>query len=136
MPLLEWDPSYEIGDPVIDGDHRTMVTLVNDLHGILGSGVSAAALADLFERMIEHTDGHFVREETLMEQQNFHRDRLLEQRFEHRLLGERLRELKSRLDTGDSPQAVGEDLLEFLVTWFKGHILEEDMKFKPFLARS
>ena len=133
MPLLEWDASYEIGDPTIDQDHRALLTMVNSLHEMLDDGTAATELSSLFARMIEHTDGHFVREETLMEQKEFHHDRLLEQRFEHRLLGERLRELQSRLDTGDSAQAVGSDLLEFLVTWFKGHILEEDMKFKPFL---
>ena len=133
MPLLEWDTSYEIGNPMIDQDHRGLLVMVNTLHEMLEGGTLAKELGGLFERMIEHTDGHFVREEALMEQKNFHHDRLLEQRFEHRLLGERLRELKSRLDTGDSARAVGKDLLEFLVTWFKGHILEEDMKFKPFL---
>lgn len=134
MPLLEWDDSFGIGHAEIDEDHRVMLALINELHDVQSEGSERTALGAVFDRLIEHSRQHFEREETIMAALHYDHDRLLEQCSEHRILADQLRGMQSRLDVGDAAAPIAEELQEFLMTWFYGHVLEEDMKFKPYLA--
>ena len=132
MPLITWDESYSVGNAACDDDHKKIADLLDQFYEAEQAGNANDVLAEILEQVLEYTDYHFKREEDLLEAQNYHR--IDEQKVEHKLLKDMLLALRRRLDQGKGANRIATDTREFLLTWWMGHILEEDMKYKTILS--
>jgi len=124
--FLVWKPEYDLGIPIIDEQHRGIVTIINSLHYGTQSCCVKNILSPTFGMLHSYADIHFQTEEFFLETINYPgaaNHRSLHQGYTSKLAGI---ERKISVDK-DSLQ-----LIDFLKKWWLGHICEEDMLFKNY----
>lgn len=129
MPLVQWKDEYETGQAELDGDHRRLIDMVNTVYDAWASGRELGSLGTLFDQLVHYTNDHFRREEAMLEAEGY--DRLDEQRAEHQRLREQAQAFRDQYLEGNDPAPFTSEVRAFLRSWLMGHILTEDMKYKP-----
>lgn len=128
MPYLKWDEALSVGNDEIDGQHRTFINMVNDLHAHLVSD-SASTLGKTTEHTLENLDeyirAHFSFEEEYMK--NIHYRGLDDHRRLHEEFADRVR--RHRQDIRRGSVVLNSQLMKELLNWFTEHIVSEDMKY-------
>lgn len=130
MSLITWQDSYSVGVPLIDDDHKLLVTLINQLDDAIQGGQGRDVVGSVLNVLEEYTRGHFGREELLMEKAGY--ADLPPHRREHRKLTDQVRDIVVRYH-GHQDEHLDSEVLTFLKTWLTGHILGVDMKYAPHL---
>lgn len=129
MAKLEWSDLYSVGNAEIDTQHQRLFEITNRLQDAYDEMKSHDVVGKIFEELLDDTQTHFSAEEALMEERGYpHYYQHCEQ---HRNLIELLLGYKKYFD--DRQPGVVERLLSFVQTWFKGHILGEDKRYKDYL---
>lgn len=128
MPFIQWTPSFSVGNPVLDADHRKLIDILNQIYDAWITHSSTLELGRLFDELMDYTDHHFSREESKLAARDY------EDLDRHHAAHERLRELvhafRSRHLAGLKADALTEDMAKFLKSWLMDHILEEDLKYR------
>ncbi len=132
MPAIEWDESFSVGDARLDGDHRVLVTVINQLYDALDTGQSRAVVGSIVNVLAEYTEHHFHREEGLFLAGGFP-DAEAHIR-QHRALAAKVCEARDRWLAGER-QALCEDVLDFLRKWLTDHILVADKAYGPWVGK-
>ncbi|WP_421870113.1 bacteriohemerythrin [Motiliproteus sp.] len=125
MPVIEWNDGLSVGVEEIDNDHKTLITLINDLFVALEAGDTQRSIEVSFDRLEEYIHRHFRREEALMAQYQYP-DRDSHQ-SQHHNFTEKVRALKAELLSASSRE-VTEKAIDFLTQWLIHHIVAEDTK--------
>lgn len=132
MSLIRWRESLSLGVPSIDTDHRRLIHILNHLHFMAIAGDDRAALAQVLRELLDYAKGHFAREEMLMRlaaYPGYEAHRKL-----HRQLTETVMGFEARYHAKPRHFDV-QRFYDFVADWLMLHILEEDMKIQPFVAR-
>ncbi len=130
MPV-EWRDSMSVGCDSIDADHKLLIRIINRFEAspdLIHAERTARAL-------YRYAEGHFQREERLQRACRYpfhaaHHD-------EHEWL---LAQLKSLIKThfidrsGTGEASVLESMRRLLHDWLVGHLLNTDIKMKPYLV--
>ncbi|MDO9630722.1 MAG: hemerythrin family protein [Humidesulfovibrio sp.] len=126
-PLIEWDEVLSLGDETIDRQHKRLVALINELHSHLDSPDRDAQVMRCLTSMYLYAKEHFWDEEAFMDRVGY------PDRAEHAALHcefvQKTHDLTDHCLTDASPC---EELLDFLVTWFRNHVAVEDAKLVAF----
>lgn len=130
MALITWKDSYSVGVDLIDNDHKLLVSLINQLGDATEGGQGRDVVGSVLNVLIEYTEGHFGREELLMEKGGY--PDLAAHREHHRALTSTVREKVAQYREGKTG-ALDRDILDFLKSWLTGHILGVDMEYRPFV---
>lgn len=124
-PLIAWQPSYEVGIPAVDHQHKTLVKMLNRLHLEIESRADREEVVKQLSEVMAHTRWHFETEETLMREtgdEGYAVHKIL-----HDHLLEELRDVAAQYAAGHFTRM--EDLLEtYLKYWLLDHITNVDMK--------
>lgn len=128
MALFTWSSKLETGIDQIDGQHKRLVGLINQLHDeVSRSEPDHAAVGDVLAGLIDYTYDHFIVEEEMFQRFEYpHEDA---HRDEHNSFTARAHELLAQHEKGETP---GQEALEFLKDWLTHHIMEVDMAYVPF----
>ncbi|THB74147.1 MAG: hypothetical protein D6B25_14055 [Desulfobulbaceae bacterium] len=129
--FIQWSESLEIGNPLVDSEHRYLVQLLNNLHDQFEAGKEAISLAKVFSHLAQYVRVHFENEEALMVSIDY--QGLEEHRLEHKKLMEQAMELSE--DYMEGEQSVTAETLDFLRNWAVNHIAGSDMKLKGLIPR-
>ncbi|NJD25565.1 MAG: hypothetical protein FIB06_09180 [Betaproteobacteria bacterium] len=122
---LVWRPRYECGDPVIDGQHRKLFGLGNELVNALVTSRNRSDLELLLDEFLEHVVHHFATEEEIAEREGH--DDLDVHRAVHRDLLFRARGIFGRFRHGESNHG---EIVTFVTTdMIVKHIVTEDLAF-------
>lgn len=122
-PLLEWDDALALGDENIDRQHKRLVEIINHLHSRLDSPDRDAEVMKCLTAMYLHAKEHFFDEEAFMERVNS------PDRENHAALHrDFVQRTNSLTDTCLLDAVPCEELLNFLVSWFREHVTGEDAK--------
>jgi hemerythrin len=119
--LLKWEPRYEVGIAVIDGQHREMLDIANRLLAGLHAGADHEELVEILRELVRATEHNIVTEERLMQEQGLSIGHHAEEH--QRLLGA-IRQFDLHLDPGGLAQSA-----RWLHAWLLGHIDEDDRPF-------
>jgi hemerythrin len=130
MPFLTWTNDLSVGVPVIDGQHKTLVNILNELHDAMKLGNGERVTRALLYKLLDYTREHFAAEEKLMEAAGY--PELQEHRLQHVALTAKVVDLVTRLDEGGCSLNV--DLLFFLRDWLQTHIVRQDKAYGPWLT--
>ena len=128
MPL-GWSKQLEIGDPVVDSEHRYLFQLIVNLHEQYKRGKMPESLANLFTHLAMYVKTHFENEEKLMEAIGY--PGLEEHRKQHLDLVEQAVELSEQYMDGSN--TITDETINFLRFWAVTHIADTDMKIRKFL---
>lgn len=139
---ITWRDQMSVGHPVIDGDHKALIDILNTFENLTRNGAAFIALDQTFRELAEYTKIHFAREEALQREIGYPlRDTHQEK---HRVLVARLlaaykrfKQKRERLTAEgvDCDHHSYAELLGILNAWLLEHILQEDMKLKPHIQR-
>lgn len=127
MPYIEWTHDLELGIPLIDRDHKILVSILNQVYAALGNNEEMAVLGSALNSLIDYTEYHFDHEECLLETADY--AALAPHRKGHGILGKQVHEIWDRY-VEDAASVRGEEVLTFLRTWLVDHILKQDMEYR------
>ncbi len=119
-----------VGVPQLDSDHKAIIGHINRLHESLRSGSGAADLGEIFDKLIDHIESHFAREEQVMEAGGY--PGLEDHRAAHDGFAEDIRTARDRW-RGDANLPLALGLLVYLRVWFDHHVLLLDMNYRPYV---
>jgi hemerythrin len=120
---IVWQPSNETGIPIIDEQHRGIVSTINSLHYFIQHGDAAAAFEPTMDVLNHYTSLHFLAEEALMRTAGYP---YLDEHAE--LHNKFMNQVRSMTKYRADPDQVDE-LLVLLKTWWLRHINQEDRKY-------
>ncbi|MFH1913313.1 MAG: hemerythrin family protein [Pseudomonadota bacterium] len=122
MSYPDWAIVLDIGDPVIDEQHKHLFAIANDLMAATGRGEGEDMLKNIFERLKAYTRYHFEEEEAFMERIGYpDRDAHV---AEHVLLLIRVNTLWRLIEHGEIITPNGISL--FVNDWIVEHIMHKD----------
>lgn len=138
MEMFVWKDEFSVGDATIDRQHQHLIALMNELYHLLclPDADRAPGMVDhLFGGLAEYIYTHFAYEEQRMVDARFPPDRLAAHREEHNKIVRRIREF--HIESNEGNHEALKELLPYLYgDWLIVHICEDDMEYKPYLAKA
>lgn len=126
---MKWDKSFEIGNKIIDHQHKKLVRLINKLIDENKETDSGRLVANALEEMLSYALTHFKTEERMLVEAGY--EDFTEHKKEHLEFIKKTSELSINIEL--STEEIRTDLINYLQDWLTYHILEEDMEFKDLL---
>ena len=122
---------HSVGHPLLDEQHRTLLKICDRLHARVHDDDPAqpGGFHDILRELARYADTHFQTEESLLKQHGY--PDLTDQIGEHDEHRARVTELM-RAATQGAPER--SRVHAYLASWWLGHILNTDMKFRDFLV--
>ncbi len=126
---IVWNDSNNVGIPIIDEQHRGIISNINTLHYFMQTGQGDDVIRPTMIMLTQYTEVHFKTEQALMKKAGYS---LLE---DHIRMHESLMK-KTRVLTIDARKDVEpEQVLSFLKQWWLDHINKEDKKYAPIMKK-
>lgn len=122
MPVLEWSPELEIGIFEIDLQHRSLVSIANQLHDAVESGKADQTIEWILEELLLYTKMHFQTEEQYM--RRYAHAESEQHKTDHAEMLKAMRRFKRKLKADD--EALADDVLVFLRDWLHHHLTGPD----------
>ena len=123
MAYLSWSDDLNTGIAVIDGQHRQIVVMINELHAAQQQG-SREVVAHVIEELVDYTTSHFAFEEAMLEEAGYVFTKA--HKRVHELFIRRVDDYRSRFKQGID---VTDELKELLGRWLFGHIRNDDQNY-------
>ena len=128
--FIAWRDDFGVGFPLIDGDHKKLLALINNLLATQQCETGTVLERQALDELLDYTEYHFKREEDLMTRYGY------PDFAEHKAQHDRMRaqieaHLKRYEERGREalPQ-----LANHLKLWLLQHIAVTDRRLAPFLA--
>jgi hemerythrin-like metal-binding protein len=129
MEPIQWSEKFSVGVEELDEQHQQIIKMLNRLISTRKTiGTDSEEISDILQEMTPYAQEHFKTEEKLLRAYGY--PGLEEQREEHRAY--RLKTVNFSTATMIGVNEVPEILIAYLFDWWNHHILDEDMKYKPF----
>ncbi|NUB08500.1 bacteriohemerythrin [Azospirillum sp. Vi22] len=125
---MAWQDGFGVGNAVIDADHKRLFELFNEFVTAVNEFRADSEIQDVLRELLDYTDTHFDREETLMREHGY--PDYTAHKALHDSFVRQLHDVNSALDAGGEKGAF---VLGFLAKWLSGHILGVDTKLGAYL---
>ena len=126
--LLVWNAEYCIGEDTIDAEHQNLFHLANAVFKVKLSESKIDNIGPLIHKLYEYMKYHFDHEEEFMDAIGF-----TEADFHKTKHSEIIAEMNAMLKSSHQISVLADKLAAMMVKWVLKHILEEDIKIKPYL---
>jgi hemerythrin len=129
--FVEWDDRYSVGIPLIDGQHKKLIAMTNDLYNACLEGTEAAEgnFRSAIHGMVDYVKYHFAAEEKLLETSKY--PGLNAHRKEHE--GFVLKVLQEVRNFENGKKFVPNVFVRYLKDWILAHIAVEDTKYAEYI---
>ncbi|MDR0517393.1 MAG: hemerythrin family protein [Fibromonadaceae bacterium] len=124
--FIVWSPEYNLGIPIIDEQHRGIVSTINSLHFGMQNNYGKNILSPIIEMMHDYTRIHFQIEESFLEKIDFPNAK------KHHELH---RDLSYKLTSAGRSSLLDKDpykFMDFLKSWWINHICNEDFIYRNY----
>jgi len=113
----------KIGIESLDHEHRTLVSVLEEIYDAFESGVPAIEVSDLFGGLYDKVSAHFALEERFMVE---HKYPLYEaHKADHTRLLERIRDMMDAYEDGMCKKC-DVDFRTCMESWFSDHVTDSD----------
>ncbi|BBE51706.1 Bacteriohemerythrin [Ferriphaselus amnicola] len=129
--LICWKKELEIGNEMIDTQHRMLVLLLRKLHIAVVNKLEHKVIMGILLEIKKFTEFHFLSEENLMAELHYP-----ELRQHEKIHSELLSQLNIFIAKINRQLESPEDILEVIHTWVANHVVSEDMKIAQFVRES
>jgi hemerythrin len=130
--FFPWSSDYSVNIKTIDDQHQELVNILNRLFIAVSRREGDKVIAGILDALMSYTGKHFALEERLMRQAKY---KDLEAHIEeHKKLLEQLDQLSRKHLVDEKP--IYFEMLSFLKTWLKEHILGVDTKYSAALQQA
>ena len=130
MIILEWEEKYSVGFPVIDQQHRNMLSIGNQLLLSLQTNQAKQETLQVLEALITESERHFQTEEELMQRSGF--GSYVTHKIDHDSLKAQIKILKRECEN-DRVKA-GNHLISIVRNWLLEHVMSYDKGLGRFLV--
>lgn len=125
-----------VGDPTIDEDHKHLIELINAFEIAISGKIDHRKVARVLLGLLEYTGEHFAREEELQLRIRYpyHESH----RHAHRDVLKKLSDIISEYSmapAGFARDSLVRGLTEFLKEWLIDHIIQSDLRMKPYVLQ-
>ncbi|MDH4109237.1 MAG: hemerythrin family protein [Gammaproteobacteria bacterium] len=124
MSLIEWKESFSVGVAAVDAEHRDLIELINDLHGLISDGADRDEVVAALGQIFAQISGHFALEERYMRDTKY--DEFEAHKGDHENLLDQLRDIMDRVEDDGSYDEVR--LAGDLEQWFTVHFRTHDAR--------
>ncbi len=132
METIQWSEEFSVGVEKLDQQHRQIIGMLNRLISTPeAQDTHSETISDILTAMTRYSLEHFKTEEGLMKAHGY--PELEEHRQEH--IAYRKKAIDFSTATSLGVESVPQILVSYLSEWWTHHILDEDMKYKPFFAK-
>ncbi|MEW5904998.1 MAG: bacteriohemerythrin [Pseudomonadota bacterium] len=128
---IAWKKELEIGNEMIDTQHRMLVLLLKKLDIALSNHMDQKVVMGIMLEIKKFTEFHFLSEENLMAE--LHYPGMAEH---ERIHSELLAHLNVFIAKINRNQETPQDILPQIVTWVTNHVVSEDLKIAEYVRRS
>ncbi len=126
---IVWSDNNKLGIPIIDEQHRGIVSTINSLHYFIQTGHGHEIIRPTMIILEQYVDIHFKTEQALMAEAN------CSALDEHIVLHEELLKRTKNLSIDAKRRKDSDMVLKFLKEWWLYHINKEDRKNIPCLSK-
>ncbi|MGP1415197.1 MAG: bacteriohemerythrin [Treponema sp.] len=129
--FINWDESLSVGYIEIDGHHKKLISIMQELHSILSLPANEYRLkvGKILKKLSDYTVYHFEQEEKIMRQHKY--PSLEEHAKIHASFIKKLNESLPLMAGGDKKTAI--EMYNFLGAWLVRHIAVDDHKWSNFI---
>lgn len=135
---IAWRDAMCVGEPMVDDDHKHLVDLINTFElAISGGGkIDHKKVARVLLGLVEYTGDHFAREEELQRtiRYPYHESHRRSHRDVLKKLSDIVTEYSLTTDSAKRDRMV-RDLANFLKEWLVDHIIQSDLRMKPYVLQ-
>lgn len=125
MAFFEWTPALSVGIASIDRQHQQLIGYINQLHAAVLAGNSQPMLRAILTGLGNYTRVHFSYEEMLFKVYGY--QEAAEHIDAHFAFVNAILQFTDRVGRGDV--SFDTDLLDYLKSWLRQHVLIEDMAY-------
>lgn len=129
MAFIIWSEKLSVDIPSIDGQHKMLVNLINQLHDAMLTGKSKEVISDVLARLIDYTKLHFAHEEQCMKQSCY--VHLKDHQCQHNELAKKVLQFEADFTAGKTGLTM--DVMTFLQQWLNNHIMKSDQSYSELL---
>lgn len=129
MALIEWNDRLSVNIASIDGQHKVLVSLINELHDAMTTGKSKDVIASVLGRLIEYTKNHFRHEEQCMTKTCY--AMLKDHKCQHDDLAKKVLQFETDFKAGKVGLTM--EVMTFLQQWLNNHIMKSDKAYSAHL---
>lgn len=122
-----WSDNNNLGIPIIDEQHRAIISTINTLHYFTVNNMEKEVLDSTIVILNEYTKYHFLLEEEIIKSENY--NKFNEHKKLHQQLAIETQKISSNVQKEQDPS----ELLKFLKNWWLNHICVEDRKYATFI---
>ncbi len=126
MAFMVWNDRLMTGIAAIDGDHKKLVDMINELYEAIRTGSSEDALCRVLDRLVEYTRFHFRREEAFFTQVHYPEEQ--QHKAEHARMVEWVEGIHAQVKDGTAI-APSLEVMNRLKDWLFDHILGSDQRY-------
>lgn len=126
MATMEWKDNYSVGNMKMDGQHKGLIALINQL-----CGEDEIDVREVLEKLQEYVDIHFRDEEALLAKIGY--PDLDKQKAEHEIFSKWFDEQLETYRNGGGSDTIRERVQNYLRTWWIKHILFSDKAYASYL---
>lgn len=129
---LSWSQDLAIGHELIDADHQEIFDAAQRLHTeITSDEPEYSIVGEVLVELIDHTGGHFAREEALMREISF--PGYEAHKREHALLMQKVNDLHRRYMDSRTRSNLPVEVANFIQYGLVRHIMRSDMELGRFM---
>lgn len=129
--FVQWKPELELGNSLIDTQHRMLMLLCRKLDIAIKTRQSEQTIQRVMLELKKFTEFHFISEQNLMHEIGYP-DVVAHTQIHTTLLIDLQVELSRIRHRAEFP----EDLLYTVYNWFSNHVVNEDLKIAEFFKNS
>ena len=131
MSLFQWKDEYLVGQVEIDGQHKRLFQLADQMHAAMTAGKGKDILSKTLSDLVDYTKRHFADEERLMQKCNYpdypHHKEI------HDKLTAKVVAFQKEFSAGHTAMSI--QLMQFLKDWLQHHIGETDRKVAAYIRQ-
>jgi hemerythrin len=128
MALIDWDESFSVKVSEIDGEHRKIIDMINELHEAMLRKQGREVLTRIIEGLVAYAATHFKTEESYFAR--FGYPDAKSHIKEHGEFTRKISEFKAAFDSGKLGLSI--DVIHYMDEWITNHIKVVDKKYSQF----
>ena len=121
MDFIQWSKSVVLNVPILDEQHKNMVDLTNQLHGLLETK-NKTQISKTLKSILDEMEIHFETEDKLMKESKL--PLFFSHKLEHERFYNKLNNIYYRVESGEKQLTL--DNLKMIKIWFFNHIEFKD----------
>lgn len=133
---IAWRDAMSVGEEMVDSDHKHLLDLINAFEIAIAGKIDHKKVARVLLGLVEYTGEHFAREEELQLaiRYPYHESHRRAHRDVLRKLSDIVGEY-TKATEGPVRDRMVRDLANFLKEWLVDHIIQSDLRMKPYVLQ-